>query len=172
MDHPRATHGFTLLELMAAVTVLAVLLSIGVPSFAAIIRRNRVATQTNELVTALAIARSEAVKRGEPVAVCSTNAAQTACVDGWSGGWIVFTDAAEPGVVDDTDVVLQRWSPPSEDKIGVDEEAGVSFVRYRADGRAQSASFNVVPQSCHADEARIVEVSSGGRVTSRTGACP
>jgi len=159
-----------LLELMAAVAVLAVLLAIGVPSFNDIIRRNRVAAHTNELVAALSIARSEAVKRSNPVAVCSTDATQAACKDGWSGGWIVFTDEEAPGFVDAGDVILQRWSSPGADKVNV---AGtVPFVRFRHDGRAQSARFDVIPSSCHSGDVRVVSVSGGGRVTSRAGACP
>ena len=82
--------GFTLLELMITVAVLAILLSLGVPSFAETIRNNRVAAQTNELVTALSLARSEASKRGMPVSVC----AGAAACGGAAGVWASAGEAA------------------------------------------------------------------------------
>ncbi len=53
--HIATAKGFTLLELMTAIAVMAVLLSVGVPSFVQIIRNNRITAQTNELVSALNI---------------------------------------------------------------------------------------------------------------------
>ena len=70
--HTATANGFTLLELMTAIAVMAVLLSVGVPSFIQIVRNNRITAQTNEMVAALNIARSESIKRGIPVSVCSS----------------------------------------------------------------------------------------------------
>ncbi|HYQ91031.1 MAG TPA: prepilin-type N-terminal cleavage/methylation domain-containing protein, partial [Candidatus Competibacteraceae bacterium] len=50
--------GFTLIELMAIITIAAILLVIGVPSFQETMRNNRVATQANQLISALTLARS------------------------------------------------------------------------------------------------------------------
>ena len=69
--HTRYQQGFNLLELMAALAVLGILFSLGVPSFSQMIRDNRVVANTNELVVALSVARSEAVKRGVPMTVCA-----------------------------------------------------------------------------------------------------
>ncbi|TNF61933.1 MAG: prepilin-type N-terminal cleavage/methylation domain-containing protein, partial [Burkholderiales bacterium] len=69
----RLQSGFTLIELMVTITVLAVLLGVGVPSFQATIQGNRITTAANDLVAALQYARSEAVRRGVNVTVCSSN---------------------------------------------------------------------------------------------------
>ncbi len=97
----RFQHGFNLLELMAALAVLGILFSLGVPSFTQMVRDNRVVAETNELVVALSVARSEAVKRGLPVAVCArtgptTNVCQTGTSNNWANGWLVFTDQRAP----------------------------------------------------------------------------
>lgn len=87
--------GFTLIELVITVALAAILLTIGVPSFQQMIRNNRAATHANEFMSALNLARSEAVKRSVRVSLCpSTN--QVACTGGtdWSDGWIVFVDTA------------------------------------------------------------------------------
>ena len=61
---PTRALGFTLLELMVTITVAAMVLGLGVPSFVDLIRNNRAATNVNELLTAFSIARSESIKRG------------------------------------------------------------------------------------------------------------
>src|SRR5687768_3569934 len=89
----RGSRGFTLLELMVTLTVAGILLGVGVPSFVDMVRSNRAAANINELSTAFAIARNEAIRRGTNITVCrSTNG--TACGADWADGWIVFVDTA------------------------------------------------------------------------------
>jgi type IV fimbrial biogenesis protein FimT len=166
----RRSRGFTLLELLTAITTLSVLLSIGVPSFTAMIRRNRVATHTNELVMALAAARSEAMKRGESIAICSADATQSSCAGNWSGGWIMVSDGSVPGVLDGADVILQHWAAPSEDHVDVSGSAG--YVRFRPDGSGDYAKFDVAPPNCQDGDARVIVVSLSGALTTQAGVCP
>jgi len=70
-----AVRGFTLIELLVTIVLVAVLLTLAAPNFRTLVQNNRVTTQANELVSALNLARAEAVKRGrntvtliEPVA--------------------------------------------------------------------------------------------------------
>ena len=83
---PRFTRGFTLIELVITILIVAVLMTIAIPSFNNTIRQNRFTTQINELVTALNFARSEAIKRGKSVTV-------TPNAGGWTSGWVVETTA-------------------------------------------------------------------------------
>src|SRR5690606_4998127 len=80
--------GFTLLELMFALTVLGILLGIAVPSFITLTQNSRVTTQTNELVSAHNLARSEAIRRGAPAPGEAVEAAS-----GFAGGWCVYVGA-------------------------------------------------------------------------------
>ena len=95
--------GFTLVELMFTITVLAVLLGIGVPNFRDFIRNSRLTSAANDLLADLNLARSEAVKRRVPVTLCKSDGA--ACVDDASPfrRWIVFVDDANPAVSVNTD---------------------------------------------------------------------
>lgn len=85
--------GFSLLELMITITVVAVLLAIAVPSFRDVIRRNQLSSASNELLAALSYARTEAITRGQLVSMCPS-ADGTACtVNGkaYEPGWLIYT---------------------------------------------------------------------------------
>ncbi len=91
--------GFTLIELIAVLLILAILTTIGIPSFNEALRNNRLTTSTNDLVTAMNLARSEAIKRGQSVTVRKVDASScTATGTNWEDGWDVFTDVNNNGV--------------------------------------------------------------------------
>jgi type IV fimbrial biogenesis protein FimT len=85
--------GFTLVELMVTLSVLAIVVSIGVPSFSRMLAANRLSNQTNELVMALNTAKSEAITRGTPVTL---RAGDDATPNAFNRGWEVFTDGTIP----------------------------------------------------------------------------
>ncbi len=91
--------GYTLIELMTMLAVVAILLTVGVPQLQVYFQGNRMVTNTNDLVTALHLARSEAIRRGLRTTICkSSNADSTApiCNTGasWKDGWLVFVEDA------------------------------------------------------------------------------
>ena len=117
--------GFTLIELMFTIMVLAVLLAIGIPSFREFTQASRMATATNSLIGDLNYARTEAIKRRQPVTLCrSTDGATCATAAGDFREWIVFLDSYEEagsagppvvpaippgnGVVDDAEEIVLR----------------------------------------------------------------
>ncbi|MEH8018705.1 GspH/FimT family pseudopilin [Rheinheimera muenzenbergensis] len=83
--------GFTLVELMVTVAVLSVVLTVAVPSFAALVQGNRLTGQVNQIVAALNLAKAEAVKLNRAVLFCHSSDATT-CSEpantGWQG-WLV-----------------------------------------------------------------------------------
>ncbi len=111
------TNGFTLVELMVTVAVAAIVLTLGVPSFKDTIRDNRMAGNSNRFLSALNIARSEAIKRAQQVAVCKANVEATPpscnsanCNSGtncWENGWMVFVDADRNGAMEDSNDLIR-----------------------------------------------------------------
>jgi type IV fimbrial biogenesis protein FimT len=164
--------GFTLIELMVAIAIFVILLSIGVPSFTETIRSNQLTSQANSLITALNVARSEATKRGAPVTACaSTDQASCSGSVSWNSGWIVFSDdTGTAGVVDVDDPLLQTWpSVPA----GIQVTGAAGFVRYGANGVSDAATtFDLLRPSCIGVRARRITISNTGRVSSQKVACP
>ena len=100
--------GFTLTELMVVLAIVAILLTIGVPSYRYVTNSYRMSAEVNGLLGDLQYARSEAIKEGQTVTTCvSTNS--TACTGGtaWATGWIVFSDPNGNGTVDAGETVLR-----------------------------------------------------------------
>jgi len=172
----RAQSAFSLIELMTAITVLAVLLAMTVPRFREFTRNNRVTAAHNDLVTAFTLARSEALKRATPVSVCASSNG-TSCTGGndWALGWIVFTDVGgTAGSVDtsDGDAVLQTWPAINSDMTLA---GSVAFVQYTATGMVATASattFDAYPTDCHGTALRRLSVSAIGAATGTAQSCP
>src|SRR5512135_3440893 len=104
--------GFTLVELLVVLAVGSILLAIAIPGYAFLVNASRLAAVTNDLVAALQLARSEAVKQGTRVTVCKTSnpiAAQASCdsTANWHEGWLVFSDGGARGVIDSGDILLR-----------------------------------------------------------------
>jgi type IV fimbrial biogenesis protein FimT len=93
--------GFTLTEVLVVVAIVAILLSVGVPSYRYITTSYRMSAELNSLVGDLMYARAEAIKEGQPVAICVSTDGVT-CSGGttWENGWIVFPDPAGNGSAD------------------------------------------------------------------------
>jgi type IV fimbrial biogenesis protein FimT len=97
----RQSSGFTLTELLVTMTIVAIVLVVGIPSYRYITNANRMAAEMNSLVGDLMYARAEAIKEGQPVAVCvSTNGLTCSGASTWQCGWIVFPDPGGNGAND------------------------------------------------------------------------
>lgn len=80
-----------MIELLVAVVLFGILAAIAVPNFAEIIRNERLVTQNNDLISDIAFARAEALRRGGRVTICPT-ADQATCSIDWAQGRLVFAD--------------------------------------------------------------------------------
>jgi type IV fimbrial biogenesis protein FimT len=89
----RSNLGFTLIELMFGLLVLAILATVAIPSIQPVIRKNRLTTETNRLVTDFSFARSEAITRAVPVTLCtSTSGATCDGTPNWANGRLIWAD--------------------------------------------------------------------------------
>src|SRR5210317_1924062 len=104
-------YGFSLLELLMTMAVAALILTLGLPSFAALKARNAQRVELNALFHAVHLARKASIMRKQVVSLCPT-ADGTTCSPGtdWSGGFLVFvnSDRDEPPELDDGEILLDR----------------------------------------------------------------
>lgn len=155
---------------MVTVAVLAIIASIAVPAMQSLIATNRLGAASTELVSALQLARSEAIRRNAPVTVCGSNdGANCANTTVWNR-WIVIGRDNATGNVE-----VIRDSAVS----GAMQVAGpAAGIRFRPTGLldAQEAMTVCLPVGNPSDNQRVVTMMVGGGVTTGRknggGACP
>lgn len=165
--------GFTLVELMITLALVAILATVAVPSFTSFIANNRLTAQTNELVASLNLARSEAIKRGTRVSVCRSNN-NTGCGGTWNEGWIVFVDGGSTGTVDGTDTVIRAAARPggSATLSVTSGGAATNFVQFQSIGLTTAAQFTLAASNCTGMNKRVVTVLNSGRIATQKANCP
>lgn len=162
--------GLTLIELLTAVAVLAVLATLGLPALQDAAQRWRGAAALHHLSGSFALARSAAVARGHPVSVCPATP-EGRCGGGrdWSGGWLVYADRARRDQPAGPEDVLRRHR--GEAGIAVHTSAGRQRVRFQPDGRAGGSNLSLHVCADGALLGQIV-VNNGGRARSQRPAGP
>lgn len=172
--------GATLLELMVVLAIAAILLTIGIPSFASLAHSSRLSTATNELLASLHLARSEAIKRGARAVMCpSATGASCANSGDWHQGWLVFNDANNNADVDAGEaVVVSRQALPK----GLRATSLRTYISYTPDGSTkwtsgalQGGTFTVCHDTGSPVVAREIIISLAGRArTAKTtlASCP
>ena len=101
--------GYTLMELLVAVAVIGILLSVAAPGFQSLLKDSRLVTTNNKIASVLRFARSEAIKSSSGVTICPRST-DTACGTDWNGGMLVFHDALSDGsplVLDSSDSIVR-----------------------------------------------------------------
>ncbi|HET7656368.1 MAG TPA: GspH/FimT family pseudopilin [Luteimonas sp.] len=171
----KAWGGFTLVELMVTLAVLAIVLVIGVPGLQALVNGNRLAATANEAIASLQTARMEAIRRNRRVVVCTstkTNAGDGAtCATAGIDGWITFVDSDRSNDFSAGDTLLRNSLLDGGMAV-----AGPGAVVFRADGLARDASgdllddsMRIVIDSDHpAQNVRCVDIRTSGAVAVRT----
>lgn len=171
--------GFTLIELMITLSVAAIVLTLGVPSFREIIQDNRMTTQANEFVATLNYTRSEAVKRGTRVTACkSADFAACSGSGAWDQGWIVFVDGNNNAIADDGAGSLLKVHSRLDGSTlagNTPVAAYVSFVpsgfTQLTTGGFQAGTATLCPAS-NGTKGRSITISRTGRLTVAKVVCP
>jgi len=164
--------GFTLIELMVTLAVLAVVASVAVPSFSTMINNNRSVTLAEDMAGALNYARSEAVKRSTNVTLCAS-ADGSACDGTWTDHWIVFVDtASENAAIPVVGGVLRQWQPPGGNAVvsAKQNSVDVGFVRFTGKGllgvsASGSVEINSSVSGCAANAGRTLTIGIAGVVS-------
>lgn len=137
--------GFTLLEALVVLALLAVLLSVAVPNLQSLRHQHQMQSHAEQFQSSLLLARTEALRRQQRVALCvreSLAGAGPECATAgtWAQGWVMFVDGNGNGRREATEAVLQlQESMPA--FLTLKGNATVDrYISYGPLGRSQSTT--------------------------------
>ncbi len=176
--------GVTLIELMVTVAIIAVLAGIAAPSLSHLMMTNRLASQSNDVMSALTVARAEAVRRNQRVVMCrydgilanGTVPATFNC-DGAGGAWggvVVFNDTNASNTRDvgedliraerfDTTRVQVQSSPQIAALANALVFRGDGIARDNVGGFLNTGQIRVCVLSSDGSNARDIGIRGGGK---------
>lgn len=171
-----------MLELMVVLVIVAILTTIGAPSFNTLLRKVRVQSASTSLMGAFNMARAEAIRTGKGITVCAVDNASVdppVCGFNWVTGWAIFTDADNDGAIDPGE--LYRVGELS-NRVVVGGGAPTMFL---FDGRGRPVdAVNKLPlvpgnyvvdaENCNSgvDKQVTVNITSVGQTRMSGGLCP
>jgi type IV fimbrial biogenesis protein FimT len=161
---PLRHRGFTIIELMIVMTILAVVISLASPALSEMVRMQRIRSVAVDLYADITLARSEAIKRGAQVFVVPRNSAD------WARGWDVAT--ANPPTATTT---LKSQDPFSGGVTTPCTTGTCTVVSMGRAGRPTTTAvtrFQVRDAQVASDKWRCLSIDLAGRPESKTGVCP
>lgn len=150
-----AQQGFTLVELMITIAILAIILTIAIPSFSETQLSSKLRAYSNNILASAHMARSEAIKSNTTVLLCAS-ADGTSCGGNWQDGWIVLKGAT----------VVQRLQAIATGYT-ITESDGQTSLTFQPTGiGATQATLTICRATPSAgSQERVVTVSATGRPT-------
>lgn len=169
--------GYTLLELLIVLAISAILLTIAIPGYSFLVNSSRLPVVTNDLVTALHRARSEAIKRSMRVTMCTTSSATNAvpiceASANWQQGWLVFVDNGIAGVIESGDTLLRVQDSVSA-SVTITTSNFSSYISYLSSGKSQGPNglANGAFRVCVDSNRRDIIINNTGRIRLATHTC-
>ena len=165
-NRKKSQTGFSLVELMIAISVLALLLTLAVPSFREAGLSGQLRSSANDLAASARFARSQAIKQNTVITLCVSASGASCSGGGWEQGWIVVKGGA---------VLQHRAASPGGMKIA--EANGVTSIDFQPTGLGATPAALTVCRATPSvgSQERVVNIDATGRPRVRitkNAACP
>ena len=159
---PKKPAGFTIIELMVALTIAAVMMAFALPAFNDFIAQREMTTNVNAMVSAVNYARSEATRIGSAVSVQALDAADND--NEWGPGFCVTE--GDPG---NCDAALQTFSMAGTITFdGVGGLQAIDSLTYNSRGLLQGGALGTIElcgADADADPGRVITINAVGRAS-------
>ncbi|MET3109056.1 type IV fimbrial biogenesis protein FimT [Oxalobacteraceae bacterium GrIS 1.18] len=151
--HRLRCNGFSLVELMVTLIIIAIFLGLAIPSFASFIQQIRLSTVTNELHAAIKFTRTEAIKRNGKVDLIALN-------EDWKNGWVVTSAENEQ--------IMTHEALHTDFEVNGRFSDGKQHIAYNGTGHSRRNNSSYAAQSGHihislGDHSRLVVINFLGR---------
>lgn len=165
VTHNKPYGGFSLIELLVSMSILAILSSIAVPNLQKYIHKSQLDTTRYSLRSVLSLARQTAISTGYDTYICELK--KNDCNPkrpfnaNWSNGWIAFIDINNNQELDLNDDIIQMQQQKKDIAIIFNQRGR---LRFRSNGSARSAGFYL----CNHTHANHILILYSGRTRSKT----
>jgi len=167
----RLVRGFTLVEAMVVMAIIAVLSGMAVPAMTAAMDSAKLSSASNVFMSGLHLARSEAIKRNSRAVLCKSNdGVACASLGGWEQGWIIFHDANNNGARETAETIVHRELPLSASLRLTGNLNVARYVSFAPTGSTkllgggfQAGTLTVCNYSAEGGEARQIILNAAGR---------
>jgi type IV fimbrial biogenesis protein FimT len=172
-------HGFSLIELMVALTIAAVVLSMGMPGMQQFIRDSRMTTQANDLITLINLSRSQAIHEGHRAELC-ISADQQSCSNGsWADGWLVWVDRNDNQTLDADEVsrigaAIRLHTSAQSLNSAASSFTALAFLPTGFADLGTGVAFATItlqPNQCSGEEARQITINASGAAKTVRSSC-
>ncbi|MDB5814406.1 MAG: hypothetical protein JWN23_1523 [Rhodocyclales bacterium] len=167
------TAGFTLIELMVTLAIIAILVALAAPAMNDLLQNNRIAATASAFGSAVNIARAEAVRRSTTVTLCASNDLTTpTCAGSWTDGWLAFVDGGAVGTFNAGDTKVKVWQTPvpTNTTIGA---GGFTYIAFNSRGAVTNgAGPYTFCIGGTGGKLRTINLQATGRMDIKPGVCP
>lgn len=136
---PKSIRGWTLVESMVVLSIVAVMAAWALPSFLSAIQQTRLAAATHEFMSAISLARSEAIKRNARTVLCvAVSESGCASTGHWNQGWLLFEDVNSNGSLDTSENIIRYQSALHADLVIKGNKPVEKYISYLGSGRSHT----------------------------------
>lgn len=165
----RMSNGFTIVEIMITISILAILTALAMPSLVQFMARNELVGTSNALISGINLARTEAVTRSTAVGICPSTNGNTCAGGAWESGFLVFVDDDNNSSFNGGEELIRAESGFTNPAITIAGTAGVdNGITFTADGILAAVGGGGTIDLTH-DTTSIgirITVNTGGQISS------